>query len=69
MLVTFRFKENTVLYCGDPFELDYKLENEELALYKNNEFLGYYVSVIGISEEEFIKIVENYFIEREIEVK
>lgn len=69
MLVTFTFEENTVLYVGHIPELDFKLENDKLAIYKDAEFLGYYEHVVGISEEEFFKAVENYFIERNIEVK
>ena len=69
MLVTFRFKENTVLYCGDIHELDYKIEDNKLAIYKDSELLGYYETVIGISEEEFLDFVKNYIIEKNIEVK
>jgi len=69
MLVTLRFKDtDTLCACYLP-ELDFKLENEELAVYKGNNFLGYYQNITGMPEEEFIKKVEDYFIERNIEIK
>lgn len=69
MLVTLRFKDKeTLCACYLP-ELDFKLENEELAIYKNNELLGYYRGITGISEEEFIEFIENYLLEKNIEIK
>ena len=69
MVVTLKFKENNVLYSRDFDELDFKLEDEELAVYREGEFLGYYEKVVGISEDEFLKLVENYIIITEIEVQ
>ena len=69
MLVTFKFKDNDVLYAGYIPELEFKLENDELAIYKSGKFLGFYEHITGISEEDFIKQVENYLTEREVEVK
>ena len=69
MLVTLRFKDKeTLCACYLP-ELDFKLENEELAIYKGEEFLGYYAGITGMNEEDFIKFVENYLTERSVEIK
>ena len=69
MLVTLRFKDKeTLCACYLP-ELDFKLENEELAVYKSDELLGYYRGITGMSEEDFVKFVENYLTERAVEIK
>lgn len=69
MLVTLQFKDNDALCaCWLP-ELDFKLEDEELAVYRNGKLLGYYRGITGMPEEEFVKFVENYITERNIEVK
>ena len=63
MLVTFRFKDKDTLHCDSLENLSYKIENDELAIYKGEEFLGYCCQVIGIPEEEFINYLEGYFSE------
>ena len=65
MLVTFRFKNNDILCCGGLDEFIYKFndEKEELEIYKNNEFLGYYAAVYGISEDEFVKYIQDLQVE------
>ena len=62
MLVTFKFKNNDILYCDDVDELDYKIENDNLAIYKENKLLGYFESVIGIDLEVFLDKVKGYII-------
>jgi len=65
MLVTFRLKDKEVLSCDDLTAFTYKLntEKEELEVYKNNEFLGYYLMVYGITEDEFIDYLNSTKIE------
>lgn len=64
-LVTFRFRNTDILHCDSLDNLTFKFndEKEELEIYKNNEFLGYYAAVYGITEEEFVKYVQDRQIE------
>ena len=66
MLVTFRFKDKETLLCDSLDNLTFKLneEKQELEIYKDNQFQGYYAMVYGITEDEFIKYVQD----RQIEV-
>ena len=34
-------------------------EKQELEIYKNNEFHGYYCSIVGITEDELIKYIQD----------
>lgn len=65
-LVTISFKDKDILLCASLEDLTFKLNNEkhELEIYKAGEFQGYYASIIGINEEEFIK----YVIDSQIEI-
>ena len=57
MLVTFRFKDNDTLLCDSLDNLTFKLneEKQELEIYKDNQFQGYYATYYGIAEQEIIK--------------
>ena len=66
MLVTFKFKDNDTQYAGYIPELDFKLEGEEIAVYKNEILLGYFERVIGISEEDFLKQIDDHLNNRDI---
>lgn len=59
MLVTLKFLENDVLYCIDPLEVGFKIEDDKLAIYQEDKFLGYFASVVGIDEADFLKIAED----------
>ena len=65
MLVTFRFKDKETLLCDSLDNLTFKLneEKQELEIYKDNQFQGYYTMVYGITEDEFIKYVQDQQIE------
>lgn len=65
MLVTFRFKDKNTLLCDSLDNLFFKLneEKQELEIYKDGEFQGYYAMVYGISEDEFIKYIQDQQIE------
>ena len=65
MLVTIRLKDNDVLLCDSLNNLTFKLneEKQELEIYKDNKFQGYYCSILGINEDEFIKYVQDQQIE------
>ena len=60
-LVTIRFKDKDTLLCDNLDKLTFKLneEKQELEIYKNNEFQGYYCSIVGITEDEFIKYTQD----------
>ena len=60
-LVTIRFKDKATLLCDNLDKLAFKLneERQELEIYKNNEFQGYYCSIVGITEDEFIKYIQD----------
>ena len=64
-LVTIRFKDKDTLLCDSLDRLTFKLNEEkrELEIYKNNEFKGYYCSILGITEDEFIKYLQDQQIE------
>ena len=66
MLLTFKFKDNDVLYAGYIPELDFKLEGDEIAVYKNENLLGYFERVVGISDEEFLKLIDDHLNNRDI---
>ena len=63
--VTIRFKDKDTLLCDSLDRLTFKLneEKQELEVYKNNEFKGYYCSILGITEDEFIKYLQDQQIE------
>ena len=63
--VTIRFKDKDTLLCDSLDWLTFKLNEEkrELEIYKNNEFKGYYRSILGITEDEFIKYLQDQQIE------
>ena len=65
MLVTFRFKDKDTLLCDSLDNLTFKLneEKQELEIYKDNKFQGYYAMVYGIDEDEFIKYIQDQQIE------
>ena len=60
-LVTIRFKHKDTLLCDNLDKHAFKLneERQELEIYKNNEFQGYYFSIVGITEDEFIKYIQD----------
>ena len=60
-LVTIRFKDKDTLLCDNLDKLAFKLneERQELEIYKNNEFQGYYCSIVGRTEDEFIKYIQD----------
>ena len=60
-LVTIRFKDKDTLLCANLDKLTFKFndEKQELEIYKNNEFQGYYCSIVGITEDEFIKYIQD----------
>ena len=60
-LVTIRFKDKDVSLCTSLDRLTFKLneEKQELEIYKNNEFQGYYCSIVGITEDELIKYIQD----------
>lgn len=60
MLTTFNFKDKEVASCLDIEELDYKIEKDNLAIYKSEEFLGYYSHLVGMPEEDFLEFVKKY---------
>ena len=64
-LVTIRFKDKDTLLCDNLDKITFKLneEKQELEIYKNNEFKGYYRSILGITEDEFIKYLQDQQIE------
>ena len=64
-LVTIRFKDKDTLLCASLDRLTFKLneEKQELEIYKNDEFQGYYCSILGITEDEFIKYLQDQQIE------
>lgn len=64
-LVTIRLKDNDVLLCDSLNNLTFKLneEKQELEIYKDGKFQGYYCNIIGMDEEEFIKFVIDSQIE------
>ena len=64
-LVTIRFKDKATLLCDSLDRLTFKLneEKQELEIYKNNEFQGYYCSTLGITEDEFIKYIQDRQVE------
>ena len=63
--VTIRFKDKDTLLCDSLDRLTFKLNDEkpELQAYKNSEFQGYYCSILGITEDEFIKYIQDQQIE------
>ena len=64
-LVTIRFKNKDTLLCDNLDKLTFKFneEKQELEIYKNDEFQGYYCSIVGITEDEFIKYIQDRQIE------
>ena len=64
-LVTIRFKDKATLLCDSLDRLTFKLneEKQELEIYKNGEFQGYYWSILGITEDEFIKYIQDRQVE------
>ena len=64
-LVTIRFKDKDTLLCDnlDKFTFKFNEEKQELEIYKNDEFQGYYCSIVGITEDEFIKYIQDRQIE------
>ena len=64
-LVTIRFKDKDTLLCDSLDRLTFKLneEKQELEIYKNNEFQGYYGSILGMTEDEFIKYIQDRQVE------
>ena len=64
-LVTIRFKDKDALLCDSLDRLTFKLneEKQELEIYKNDEFQGYYCSILGITEDVFIKYIQDRQIE------
>ena len=60
-LVTIRFKDKDTLLCDnlDKFTFKFNEEKQELEIYKNDEFQGYYCSIVGITEDEFIKYIQD----------
>ena len=60
-LVTIIFKDKDVSLCTSLDRLTFKLneEKQELEIYKNNEFQGYYCGILGITEDEFIKYIQD----------
>ncbi len=71
MLVTFTFSDTDNLYCGWLDDLSFKLNNKtnKLEVYKEDKFLGNYQSIVGISEEDFIKFVQDYFVKHNLEIE
>jgi len=65
MLVTFRFKDTDILHCDDLEAFTFKLnENKkELEVYKDGKFLGNYIEICGIAEDDFIKYVNDSQVE------
>lgn len=65
MLVTIRLKDKDTLLCDglDNFTFKPNEEKQEIEVYKNNEFQGYYCSILGITEDEFIKYIQDRQIE------
>ena len=64
-LVTIRFKDKATLLCDSLDRLTFKLneEKQELEIYKNGEFQGYYCSILGITEDAFIKYIQDRQVE------
>ena len=64
-LVTIRLKDKDALLCDSLDSLAFKLneEKQELEIYKNGEFQGYYHSVVGMTEDDFIKHVQDWQVE------
>lgn len=64
-LVTIRFKDKDALLCDSLDSLAFKLneEKQELEIYKNNEFQGYYRGIVGMTEDDFIKYVQDRQVE------
>ena len=64
-LVTIRFKDKDTLLCDSLDRLTFNLneEKQELEIYKNNEFQGYYFNILGITEDEFIKYIQDRQVE------
>lgn len=64
-LVTIRLKDKDALLCDSLDSLAFKLneEKQELEIYKNNEFQGYYRGIVGITEDDFIKYVQDLQVE------
>ena len=64
-LVTIRLKDKATLLCDSLDNFTFKLneEKQELEIYKNNEFQGYYCSIVGITEDELIKYVQDRQVE------
>lgn len=65
MLVTIRFKDKDTLLCDSLDNLTFKLneEKQELEIYKDGKFQGYYCNILGITEDEFIKYIQDQQIE------
>ena len=59
MLVTFKFKDNEILHCADLNDVKYRLENDDLAVYEKDKFLGYFERIEGIDVEEFLNRIRN----------
>ena len=61
MLVTIRFKDKDTLLCSSLDSLTFKLnaEKQEVEIYKDGKFQGYYYNIFGIAEDEFIKYIQD----------
>ena len=65
MLVTIRFKDKDTLLCDSLDNLTFKLneEKQELEIYKDEKFQGYYCSILGMTEDDFIKYIQDQQVE------
>ena len=61
MVVTIRLKDKKVLVCDALENFDFVLnkEKEELEVYKNQEFLGYFSAIYGTTEEDLFEYITN----------
>lgn len=60
-LVTITFKDREALVCGLLEDFDFALnsEKEEIEVYKDHEFIGYYQSIVGTTEEDLFEYISN----------
>ena len=64
-LVTFRLKNIDNLVCDSLDNFSFKLndERQELEIYKGSEYLGDYLAIYGIREDDFIKYIQDLQVE------